>query len=185
MPTVNIGPLTLHTNAIGWQPAMVTAFGNGQAQGLSYPATVTATAGLEIDLAVFMSDEGEGMVHCPTPGGVPPAYARLAHGARLGVYAINEQQWVIKQWRLLRFSPTVGWGNPSQTTLSELDDLMDGSVEELLQDLGLEAIGTRKEILGSKGNDLALLWNPQVGPELPMVAYTLTRILPIFKVLSS
>jgi len=162
---------------------VVSAFGQGKAEGLSYPATVTGPDGLEFDLAIFMSDQGEGMVHCPDSSGVPADYARLAHGARLGVYVHEQDDWVIKQLRLLRFSPTSGWGNPNKTSIEELDELLGGSVESLLTGLGLEAIGPKQEILGSKGTDLAMRWNSNEGPDLPLVAYSLTRILPIFKAL--
>jgi len=182
--TVQFGSLTLHTNAIGWQPAVVSAFSQGKAKGVSHPATVTGPGALEIDLAVFMSDEGEGMVHCPDPSGVPSDYARLAHGARLGVYAGDHGEWIIKQLRLLRFSPTLGWGNPSQTSIEELDKLVDGSVTALLVNLGLEAIGPKLDVLGVRGNDLALRWSSNSGPELPLLAYSITRILPIFKALN-
>jgi len=182
--TVQFGSLTLHTNAIGWQPAVVSAFSQGKAKGVSHPATVTGPGALEIDLAVFMSDQGEGMIHCPDPSGVPADYARLAHGARLGVYAGGQDEWIIKQLRLLRFSPTLGWGNPSQTSIEELDEIVEGSVEALLINLGLEDIGPKHDVLGVRGNDLALRWSSNSGPELPLLAYSITRILPIFKALN-
>lgn len=184
MPTVEMGPLTLHTNDIGWLPAEANSFGHGKAVGLTYPAAVTGPNGLEIDLAVFMSDEGEGMVHCPDAAGVPPDYARLAHGARLGVYVEDEEAWIIKQLRLLDFSPTSGWGNPKQTTLEELDRILGASTEVLLVDLGIQEIGPRHEVLGSRGNDLAARWSPSAGPEVPLALYVITRILPIQRALN-
>ena len=184
MASVVIGPLTLHTNDIGWLPAEASSFAQGKAQGLEYPAVVTGPDGLELDLSVFMSDDGEGMVHCPDPAGVPVDYARLGHGARLGVYEHDETTWVIKQLRLLRFSTGTGWGNPRMTTVEELDQLLGSSAETLLQDLGLEEIGTKAEVLGTSGNDLALLWPADSGPELPLACYTLTRVLPIFRAMN-
>ena len=185
MPTVGIGPLTLHTNDIGWQPARAQAFGAGEVEGESYPASITGPGGLELDLAVFMSVEGEGMVHCPDGAGVPAEYARLARGARLGVYEEAEGLWIIKQLRLLRFSPDTGWGNPSRTDLPELDALAGASVEGLLRDLGAVAVGTKLDVFGARGNDLALRWPQSAGPEVPLTAYALTRVLPIFKGLNS
>lgn len=44
MPTVVIGPLTLHTNDIGWQPARAQAFGAGGVDGIAYPASITGSA---------------------------------------------------------------------------------------------------------------------------------------------
>ena len=183
MGTVQLGPLTIHTNKVGWQPTVASAFVQGKAKGVSYPATVTGPDGFELDLAIFMSDEGEGMVHCPDSSGVPADYARLAHGARLGVYAHDQGDWVIKQLRLLRFSLTSGWGNPNMTDIEELDNVLGASVEALFLGLGLGAIGPKHEILGSKGNDLAMRWNSNTGPDLPLAAYSLTRILPIYKAL--
>jgi len=184
MATVQVGSLALHTNEIGWQPAKARAFGSGEAEGESYPATVTGPGGLELDLAVFMSHEGEGMVHCPDAAGVPPDYARLAHGARLGVYVEDEDAWIIKQLRLLDFSPSAGWGSAKQTTLEELDGLLGASTELLLVDLGIEEIGPKHEVLGSRGNDLAARWSPEAGPEVPLALYVLTRVLPIHRALN-
>jgi hypothetical protein len=181
MPTVGIGPLTLHTNDIGWQPARAQAFGAGEVEGKSYPASITGPGGLELDLAVFMSPEGEGMVHCPDGAGVPADYARLVRGARLGVYEEDDKNWIIKQLRLLRFSPETGWGNPSRTDLPELDELLGASVEGLLRDLGAVAVGTKSDVFGAGGNDLVLRWPESAGPEVPLAAYTLTRVLPIFR----
>jgi len=132
-----------------------------------------------------MADDGEGMVHCPDAAGVPSDYARLAHGARLGVYVEDDDAWIIKQLRLLSFSREKGWGNPVMTTLEELDVLMGGSVVNLLIDLGIEEIGPKNELLGTRGNDLAARWSPERGPEIPLACYVLTRILPIQKALSA
>lgn len=184
MSTVEIGPLSLHTNDIGWLPAEANSFGDGKAMGVSYPAAATGPNGLEIDLAVFMSDEGQGMVHCPDAAGVPADYARLAHGARLGIYVESEDAWIIKQLRLLDFSPTTGWGNPRQTTVQELDGLLGASTELLLVDLGIEELGPKHQVLGSRGNDLAARWSPDAGPEVPLALYVLTRILPIHRALN-
>lgn len=184
MPTVEIGHLTLHTNDIGWLPAEASSFGQGKAEGLSYPAVVTGPSGFELDLAIFMSHEGEGMVHCPDAAGVPPDYARLAHGARLGVYIESEAAWIIKQLRLLEFSSTTGWGNPKQTNLEELDGILGASTELFLEDLGIEGIGPKHELLGTRGNDLAARWSPEAGPEVPLALYVLTRVLPIHRALN-
>lgn len=185
MGTVQFGDLTLHTNDIGWLPGETPSFAGGKVQGLFFPATVTGSHGLEIDLALFMADDGEGMVHCPDASGVPPDYARLSHGARLGVYVEDDDAWIIKQLRLLNFSREKGWGNPRQTTLDELDELLGASTELLLLNLGIEEIGPKTEVLGTRGNDLAARWSPDRGPEIPLVCYVLTRILPIQKALNA
>lgn len=180
MSTIELGPLTLHTNAIGWQPVTANSFSQSKDEGLAYPATVTGPGGLEIDVALFMSHEGQGMVHCPDAAGVPADYARLAHGARLGVYVEDEETWIIKQLRLLRFSAASGWGNPRMTSLQELNEVIGASFVNLLRNLGDVEIGTKCEVLGITGNDIAMRWATTAGPELPLVAYSATRILPIF-----
>lgn len=184
MPAVRIGPLVLHTNAMGWSEASARSFGQSELTGIEYPAVVTGPLGLEIDIAIFMSEEGDGMVHCPDSSGVPAEYGRLAHGARLGVYALDSQDWAIKQLRLLRFSPSKGWGNPTRTSLQELDQLLGGSTIELLASMGMDAFGSRSEVLGVKGEDLAVRWPSTAGPELPLACYALTRVLPIYEALS-
>jgi len=184
MSAVKIGPLTLHTNAIGWSEASARGFGQSEATGIEYPAVVTGPSGLEIDVKIFMSDTGEGMVHCPDLSGVPADYGRLAHGARLGVYTLESGDWAIKQLRLLRFSPSKGWGNPTRTSLEELDRLMGSSTVELLASLGMDDVGSRTEVLGARGDDLAVRWPTTAGPELPLACYTLTRVLPIHEALS-
>jgi hypothetical protein len=120
-----------------------------------------------------MSDEGMGQVHCPDVGGVPTNYARLARGARLGVYTDDDDQWVIKQLRLLRYSATSEWGNPNLTTLDELDGLLGSSTATLLRSLGAIAVGTKTEVLGTSGNDLAVRWPGNAGTDYvdPVVEY--------------
>ena len=184
MPAIKIGPLVLHTNAIGWSESAARGFGQSESTGIEYPAVVTGPAGLEIDIAIFMSDAGEGMVHCPDLSGVPADYGRLAHGARLGVYSLESGDWAIKQLRLLRFSPTKGWGNPTRTTLEELDQLLGGSTLELLASMGMDDMGLRTDVLGVKGEDLAVRWPSTAGPELPLACYALTRVLPIHEALT-
>jgi len=184
MPAVKIGPLTLHTNAIGWSEASARGFGQSEAAGTEYPAVVTGPFGLEIDIKIFMSAAGDGMVHCPDLSGVPADYGRLAHGARLGVYTLESGDWAIKQLRLLRFSPSKGWGNPTRTTLEELDQLLGGSTVELFSSLGMDDVGSRTDVLGAKGEDLAVRWPSTADPELPLACYALTRVLPIYEALS-
>ena len=184
MASVAIGPLTLHTNDIGWLPTQASSFAQGKVHGRAYPAVVTGPGGLELDIEIFVSDAGEGMVHSPDPAGVPVDYARLGHGARLGVYQHDETTWVIKQLRLLAFTPSTGWGNPRRTSLEELDGLLGSSVEVLLSDHGLTEIGPKEEVLGSRGQDIVALWPADSGPELPLACYTLTRVLPIFRAMN-
>ncbi len=178
--TVQIGPLTLHTNTVGWEPAAGVHVGSDKCDGESLAAVVTGPGGLELDLAFFMGDTGLGQVHCPDPAGVPADYARLAHGGRLGVYSGDDGLLIVRQLRLLRFSVGSGWGNPTKTDLHELDQLLGGSVERLLCDLGASGLGTKEDVLGERGSDLVMTWNTGAGPELPLAAYTLTRVLPIY-----
>ena len=183
MATIGIGPLILHTNQIGWQPARANAFSSVEVDGESYPAAITGPSGLELDLAVFMSESGQGMVHCPEPAGVPADYTRLGHGARLGVYVEEDGNWVVKQLRLLRFSSDTGWGNPTLTNQEELSSLLGCSAKDLLLSAGASEVGTKAEILGTTGKDLAIRWSPDAGPEVPLAAYAMTRVLPIFRAL--
>lgn len=184
MSTLGIGPLTLHTNQIGWRETKASSFSRGEVEGEGYPATVTGPGGLELDLEVFMSLDGQGMVHCPDSSTVPAEYARLAHGARLGVYMEVDGSWIVKQLRLLRFSGSQGWGNPTMTTVDELDGLLTGSFVALMRSLGAVSIGPKSTVLGIKGNDIAIRWSPESGPQLPLSAYVLTRVLPIYQALS-
>jgi len=102
----------------------------------------------------------------------------------LGVYVESEDAWIIKQLRLLEFSSTTGWGNPKQTNLEELDVILGASTELFLVDLGIEEIGPKHELLGTRGNDLAARWSPEEGPEVPLALYVLTRVLPIHRALN-
>jgi len=184
MTTVAMGPLVLHTNNVGWQPSKASTFSQGEAHGKAYPATVTGPGGLEIDIEMFMSLDGEGMVHCPDPATVPADYTRLAHGARLGVYVDSDGHWTVRQLRLLRFSGSERWGNPTKTTLEELNGLLGSSVRELMSSLGAIDVGPKSVVLGARGDDLAMRWLSDKGPELPLSAYVLTRVLPIYQALN-
>jgi hypothetical protein len=161
-----------------WERATIRSFAGADIEGERQHAMLVGPPGVELDLAYFMGDNGEGQVSCLSRGGSPEAWQRLVHGGRLGVY-LEGGDLVIKQLRLMRWDASAGWGNPRMTTVEGLDGILGGSAERLFHDLGATALGTKREVLGVNGNDLAVRWPEAAGPAVAFAAYALTRALPI------
>lgn len=171
-------------SAVGWQPSTAPSFRGGKEHGQAVEALVVAAGGVELDVSCFIGDSGEGSVRCVSRGSSPEDFERLVHGARLGLYT-GADRFEIRQLRLLRWDVSAGWGNPSGTGLDELSQLLGADAQAFLRSLGASEVGTKEEILGSRGRDLVVTWPLGAGPEVPLAAWTLTRAVPILRALAS
>jgi hypothetical protein len=180
MPGFDVAEIRVLTSPVGWQPSVAPSFRGGQEQGMAVEALVVGAGGIELDLSCFMGDSGEGSVRCVSRGTSPETFERLVHGARLGLYAGDERR-EIRQLRLLRWDAAAGWGNPSGTDTAELTALLGADVETFFRALGALDLGTKEAVLGTRGRDLVVTWPLDAGPEVPLAAYALTRVLPIVR----
>ena len=72
---------------------------------------------------------------------------------------------------------------PSPLSPEELDALAGSSVAELFNSVGVKDFGSKAEVLGGSGSDLALRWAAEAGAAPAFTAYALTRVLPIVQAL--
>lgn len=181
MSKFEIGPLTILMTDDGPYQDVADIPARGKVNVEVHPATVIADGGISLDIRYCIADDGQGIVDCTSIEQSPEDFRRLTHGARLGVY-VQDGGLCIRQLRVIRYSPDDQWGNPTLATMDELDDLAGGDAKRLLGSFGAQEVGKKSEVLGVRGNDLAVMWTESAGPQLPIVAYALTRILPILRV---
>ena len=176
---MRIGPVQLFANADSGDDEANLPGTRGLAPGRSWSAVALVAPDLEANLRFFIAEDGaQGIVDCRTQG-TSTAFDRLTRGARLGVYQQRGNTYAIRQLRVLRLDPSTGWGNPTATSLEELDRLAGGAFDQLAGTVGISQIGTKAAVIGDKGNDIALTWDIESGPGAPLAAYVLTRIVPI------
>jgi len=120
-------------------------------------------------------------VDCRGPN-LPLRLARLAHGLRLDVKkeSSGNLSVTLRQARLKRNSQEE-WPRLYKATPDELLDGAKRSVTSELRKLGAK-VGSRRELLGdtsSHKNCLCAIF-PESAKHIPVVAYTLTRVLPVW-----
>lgn len=176
---IQVGRVKVLLGAGTSQREVSRVFGSEMFEGDVVHGMIVGPGGLQLDVRYFMADTGEGLVGCTARGDSDEAFERLIRGARPGVYREDSGDYVLKQLRLLRWDPTKGWGNPTKTDIDELDALAGSSVKDLFESIGVLELGTKAEVLGGSGNDLALRWSEDAGAAPAFAAYALTRVLPI------
>lgn len=184
MPAFEVAEARVLVSAVGWQPSTAPSFRGGHESGRAAEALVVADGGVELDVSCFIGDTGEGSVRCVSRGTSPEDFERLVHGARLGIYT-GQDRYEIRQLRLLRWDAAAGWGNPSGTDLVELSQLLGEDADAFLRARGASDVGTKEQVLSSRGRDLAVTWPVVSGPEVPLAAWTLTRVVPILRAIAS
>ena len=110
----------------------------------------------------------------------PSPYSRLAQGGRLGIASLGDRNYC--ELRAMKFT-SENWSNLHRASLKEMNDWLEEDVNKLLQSHGASPIGTRAAIFGDSGprrDDLAVAFD-QNNILVPLVAYVLTRPLPLLK----
>ncbi len=176
---IDVGPARVLLGAGNPQRTVARVFSEEDQEGTAAHAMIVGPGGTQLEVTYFLADSGEGLVSCTDIGPSDPAFRRLAHGARMGVYVTESGERVIKRLRLLRWDPEAGWGNPGMTDCDELDEVLGASAEALLLSSGVTDIGTARELLDGRTSDLAVIWPPEAGAGPAFVAYALTRVLPV------
>ena len=104
----------------------------------------------------------------------PQRFDRLVSGSRLTV------QPGLVELRQARMKPG-GWSNLFKADLAELDDGAGTDVATALRDAGATDVGTREEVLGDTGRRRSFVVATFAdGREVPVVAYVLTRVAPVW-----
>jgi hypothetical protein len=170
--------LTDEQEAVTGVPMTDKASGERQ-EGLATPCMLGYDM-TGVSFTVIEWADGSGEVHCKEITNGEEFLNRLSHGGRLGFYELDDGT-KFAELRIMR------QGNREYATAhnpaeGEFEDVLGWSLYEfLLEELGVEGVGTREEILGdstSRKSTPIVNWNRD-DVDVPAVLYVATRIFPL------
>lgn len=170
--------VTLAGNSVSVQGE---TFSNGTQTGQAFAANVRTPDGAILEVAVTQWITGEVDVRTFTRLTGPVTYDRLTKGARLGVSELDGDVSTC-ELGILSFhadrQPTV-----IKASDKDLDQVIQGSARHSLMNLGALAVGTRQDVYGdtSKRRSYQAVMFPRGNSTIPVAAYVLTRVLPIYR----
>lgn len=142
--------------------------------------------GTALEIAVFVTAQGTGLVRVTKVLHGDSALQRLQQGLRIGIRGCDDGRLTMD----LRQARFVADSKPGKhpisqflVTASELDMGSGMDVAETLSRFGSDAYGTRAEVFGETGkkrNEMCVAF-PRRAVDLPAVAYVLTRIAPVVR----
>lgn len=134
---------------------------------------------LEVGLTTWENNERDVRTFSRLSG--PEIYDRLAKGVRMGVHPLDKG-FMYSELRILSHhegrQPTM-----IKAKETDLNRMLDESVRDFLLSCGAERVGTRAEIFDDKSRrrDYLAVSFFEDNFQAPLVAYTITRVLPLFK----
>jgi len=146
------------------------------ANGFVYKITLGTESYLEVAVMTWMN--GEQDVRVIKAVNVPESLERLKHGLRIGIHKSGRLRWIeLAQARM----KSANWSTAYRASKSELDQGANLKVVRLLKKAGAVEIGTKEKVLGNSGRKRFYLCSTfkNNSNSVPIVAYVLTRILPI------
>jgi hypothetical protein len=134
---------------------------------------------LEVGLTQWENNERDVRTFSRLSG--PEIYDRLTKGVRMGVHPLNKGL----MYSELRILSQHEGRQPTMIKAHETDlnRMLDGSVRDFLLGCGADRVGTREEIFSdeSRRREYLAVSFFEDNFQAPIVAYTITRILPLFK----
>lgn len=155
------------------------AVNGGRQSGLVVPCEIHTPDGGILEVGLTSWEHGDRDVRCFKRLAGPIMYDRLVHGARLGVAGKRDGEWDT-ELGILRFHddrhPTV-----VKAAWEDLDTVLAGSAQQFLLDRGASRVGTKETVIGDTGKRRGYLMmvSPAHDSVPPILAYTLTRVLPL------
>lgn len=178
MDNIEVGPASIAL-ADGQVEISGQAFSGEVLSGLASGANVTTPDGAVLEVGHVDWSSGERDVRTFSRLTGPTVYDRLTKGCRLGVSRTDDGIWMCELGIVSYHAdkqPTVIQAKPE-----DLEQVLGGDVRDLLERSGASAYGRREDILGDtsrRRNYLAVTFT-DVGAPVPLVAYVLTRVLPL------
>jgi hypothetical protein len=175
---ITVGQVTLMTTD-QLVPVQGEAVSGGLQAGVAAAAEIRTPDGGILEVALTGWENGDRDVRCFKRLAGPIMYDRLVHGARLGVASKRPGQWDT-ELGILRFhddrQPTM-----VRAAWDDLDKVLNADARQLLLDHGATGAGTKEAVIGDTGKRRGYLMmvSPADDPTPPLVAYTLTRVLPL------
>ncbi len=140
---------------------------------------------LRLTVAVLRWRNGERNVETEHRHTSPERLDRLRHGLRLTLNNVPSRRGIWwAELRQARVKPCESqWSNLFKASLDELDAAAEVDTRAELLSVGAQAVGTRSKLLGDEGlrrTDLCVTYRAD-DLIVPVVAYTITRVLPILR----
>ena len=170
---------------IEWSDSMFAIEGESSSgikqSGSVKPCQVSLRDGALLEVGYTAWENGERDVRVFSRLSGPEIYDRLAKGVRMGVL-LTDTGIHFSELRILSQhegkQPTMVKAHES-----DLDRMLDGSVHDFLLAVGADKVGTRESILEDRSQRrhyLAVSFQ-ESDFKTPIAAYTITRVLPLFK----
>ena len=173
-----VGPITLD---IADTPVPVNgeAFTGGHQSGIAIPCEVRTPDGGILEIGLTSWEHGDRDVRSFSRLAGPLAYDRLIKGARLGVATKREGEWDCELGILSQHADR--HSTVVKAAWPDLDAVLGSSARTLLLSAGARDAGTKEQVLSGTGKRRSyLVMVCDEGLTLPpLVAYTLTRVLPL------
>lgn len=160
-----------------------------RADGVGEVFQATDDRGLSLDVARIVWTTGEQDVRAigDVPG--PRALRRLEHGAlRMGIYFLEpDLAWVELSQARIKKNAQRQWSTRVRATQEDLDKGAGTNTLRVLYAAGAKQVGARKAILKDAGNrkQYYCATFARTNTLVPVVAYVLTRVLPLLRQHSS
>lgn len=109
----------------------------------------------------------------------PDSLRRLEHGLRMGFQRLPRRR-AVAEIRVARCKDAA-WSNMFKTTRTEMKSIIGKDIGAFLSQFGTVEVDTRETVLGDSSNrrgDLCVLFDDD-NSLVPVVAYFVTRVLPI------
>lgn len=173
----------VEVGTVGVQDIHGVTCGKKHSKGSACVYSVCGKDGWKLEVADVQWQTGERDVRTlQYSAHTPSRLHRLAHGLRLLVEPHSrEHLWVALRQARLKPDVSVEWSNLYQATMEELSKGSGLQVRAALEALGAE-VGLRGQLMADKGRDrehLCVLF-PTTRQHLPIVCYTITRVLPVW-----
>ena len=193
MAEILVGPVKILTNDQGWQAdrrrPLNTVKGavDKEVDGQILYALISAGPDSFRSEIFLHDDEPTGFIQVCKDGisaGNPnDDYQDLETRLRMGLYGDANTLGMKQIQRIVKPSGDRwgGSGGRIKASLSDLDELLGSSSQELLSKLGVNEIGTQQELFDGANSHLAMRWPRSATPEIPFVIQVLTRVLPIYR----
>lgn len=144
-----------------------------------------------IDFAYARSeDAGEAWIHGLETMHVPARLKRLEQGLRASEQQSPDQSGVYIRLRQARLTPERGpdWSTAFKASLDELDTGAGCKVADVLISAGARAVDTQERAIGDTGrmrSEMCVVYDPDQPGDVPALAYFVTRVMPLYRSVSS
>ena len=162
-----------------WVPVEGQTSSRNVSKGQAYQFELRAGNRVALTLGEVHWANGDWEVRGLSVERAPDSLRRLEHGLRMGVRRMTRGRGLV-EIRVARCKDQ-NWSNMFQTSETEMKQIIGAPLGTFLRKFGALEVGSREDVLGdvsNRRNDLCATFNDD-DSLVPIVAYFVTRVLPI------